>query len=152
MSTGVGVGADHARPETQEETPVDQPDGDGVRRRRRPVVEGPGIQPDPDHQRNSHLRGVWRNLRNPDQWLVTPETARLLKHWRSDGFRGVRPFFCQIEAVETAIWLTEVAPRMGARYPKFWDHLKNANAEANPELLRLALKVATARARRQSWR
>jgi len=41
---------------------------------------------------------------------------------------------------------------MGARYPKFWDHLKNANAEANPELLRLALKVATARARRQSWR
>src|SRR5208282_2424629 len=25
----------------------------------------------------------------------------------------------------------------------FWDHLKNANAEANPELLRLALKLAT---------
>jgi hypothetical protein len=26
----------------------------------------------------------------------------------------IRPFFCQIEAVETAIWLTEVAPKMGA--------------------------------------
>ena len=25
---------------------------------------------------------TWRNLPNPDQWLVTPETARLLKHWR----------------------------------------------------------------------
>ena len=86
---------------------------------------------------------TWRNLRNSDQWLVTPETARLLKHWRSDGFQGMRPFFCQIEAVETAIWLTEVAPKMGARYAKFWDHLKNANAEANPELLRLALKLAT---------
>ena len=64
---------------------------------------------------------TWRNLPNPEQWLVTPETARLLKHWRSDGFQGVRPFFCQIEAVETAIWLTEVAPKMGARYGKFWD-------------------------------
>jgi type III restriction enzyme len=86
---------------------------------------------------------TWRNLPNPSQWMVTPETAHLLKYWRSDGFQGVRPFFCQIEAVETAIWLTEVAPKMGQRYGKFWDHLKNANAEANPELLRLALKLAT---------
>jgi type III restriction enzyme len=86
---------------------------------------------------------TWRNLRNPDQWLVTPETVRLLRHWRSDSFQGVRPFFCQIEAVETAIWLTEVAPKMGVRYGKFWAHLRNANAEANPELLRLALKLAT---------
>jgi len=86
---------------------------------------------------------TWRNLANPEQWLVTPETARLLKHWRGDGFQGVRPFFCQIEAVETAIWLTEVAPKMGARFGKFWGHLKDVNAEANPELLRLALKLAT---------
>jgi type III restriction enzyme len=87
--------------------------------------------------------GTWRNLKDPDQWLVTPETARLLKHWRGDGFQGVRPFFCQVEAVETAIWLSEVAPKMGARVAKFGEHLKNANAEANPELLRLALKLAT---------
>ena len=26
---------------------------------------------------------TWRNLQNPEQWLVTPETARLLRHWRS---------------------------------------------------------------------
>ena len=25
---------------------------------------------------------AWRNLPNPEQWLVTPETARLLQHWR----------------------------------------------------------------------
>ncbi len=31
---------------------------------------------------------TWRNLRNPDQWQVTPETARLLKHWRSHDFVG----------------------------------------------------------------
>ena len=85
----------------------------------------------------------WRNLSNPDQWLVTPETARLLQYWRHHPFMGVRPFFCQIEAVETAIWLTEVAPKLGARGAKFWNHIKGANEQANPELLRLALKLAT---------
>lgn len=86
---------------------------------------------------------TWRNLPNPDQWLVTPETARLLKHWRSHQFEGIRPFFCQIEAVETAIWLTEAAPKKGARGAKFWDYLKGANQQANSELTRLALKLAT---------
>ena len=28
-----------------------------------------------------------------------------------------RPFFCQVEAVETAIWLTEVAPTLGKEGP-----------------------------------
>ena len=59
----------------------------------------------------------WRRLPNPNQWQVTPETARLLQHWRSHRFSKLRPFFCQIEAVETAIWLTEVAPQ-GASKPK----------------------------------
>jgi type III restriction enzyme len=84
----------------------------------------------------------WRRL-PPAQWRVTPETARLLQHWRHHKFNGVRPFFCQIEAVETAIWLTEVAPQIGKAGQRFLDHLASANAEANPELSRLALKLAT---------
>ena len=52
----------------------------------------------------------WREIKNPGSWEVTPETARLLEHWRHHPFAGVRPFFCQVEAVETVIWLTEVAP------------------------------------------
>jgi type III restriction enzyme len=84
----------------------------------------------------------WRNLAVKN-WLVTPETERLLKHWRTHEFNSIRPFFCQIEAVETAIWLSEVAPKMGKIGAKFLEHLKNANAEANPELFRLALKLAT---------
>lgn len=94
----------------------------------------------------NELRGYvdqWRALPKPDQWQVTPETARLLQHWRHHNFQGVRPFFCQIEAVETAIWLTEVAPKQGKRAEKFWVHLKGANAQANPELMRIALKLAT---------
>jgi type III restriction enzyme len=90
----------------------------------------------------NHVKS-WRALPNPEQWLVTPETARLLAHWRHHQFSGVRPFFCQVEAAETAIWLTEVAPKKDARGVKFWDHLKRANAQSNPELFRLALKLAT---------
>lgn len=89
----------------------------------------------------SHV-DTWRALPNPSQWQVTPETVRLLQHWRHYGFSGVRPFFCQVEAVETAIWLTEVAP--GTKHGKrLLDHLAAANKDANPELMRLALKLAT---------
>ena len=56
---------------------------------------------------------------------------------------GIRPFFCQIEAVETAIWLTEVAPHQGERGKKFLDYLTSANEHANPGLFRIALKLAT---------
>ncbi len=48
-----------------------------------------------------------------------------------------------MEAIETVIWLTEVAPKLGRRTEKFWAHIEGANAQSNPELLRLALKLAT---------
>jgi type III restriction enzyme len=84
----------------------------------------------------------WRAWPNPSEWQVTPETARLLQHWRHHGFSSQRPFFCQIEAVETVIWLTEVAPKTkdGKR---IIDHLEKVSRDANPELMRLALKLAT---------
>jgi type III restriction enzyme len=85
----------------------------------------------------------WRVLPNPIDWRVTPETARLLQHWRHHKFSSIRPFFCQIEAVETAIWLIEVAPQLGKAGERFLEHLANANNDANPELMRLALKLAT---------
>jgi type III restriction enzyme len=77
----------------------------------------------------------WREL-PPSQWGVTPETQRLLLHWR-DPDRERKLFFCQREAVETLIWLTEVAPK------KFKDDIERANLEANPGLYRLACKMAT---------
>ena len=85
----------------------------------------------------------WRKLQDPNQWLVTPETARLLRHWRHHRFTGIRPFFCQVEALETAIWLIEVAPQIGRAGKRFLEHLINTNHEANPGLSRLALKLAT---------
>jgi type III restriction enzyme len=48
-----------------------------------------------------------------------------------------------VDAVETAIWLTEVAPNAGKAGNSFLEHLANANHDANPELMRIALKLAT---------
>src|SRR5690606_14151334 len=86
--------------------------------------------------------GNWRAWSNPREWQVTPETARLLQHWRHHQFSGVRPFFCQVEAVETAIWLAEVAPQTKDG-KLLLATLQAASHEANPELRRLALKLAT---------
>ena len=84
----------------------------------------------------------WRAL--PEgQWRVTPETARLLKHWRHHQFTDFRPFFCQVEAVETIIWLTEVAPSLGKRGSRFLEEIEDASQQANPDLSRMALKLAT---------
>ncbi|RWK85299.1 MAG: restriction endonuclease [Mesorhizobium sp.] len=93
----------------------------------------------------NEIRGyleAWRSLPNPNDWGVTPTTQRLLQHWRYHDFQNAKPFFCQVEAVETVIWLTEVA-RGRRQYAHIFRHLEEANAGANPELFRLALKLAT---------
>lgn len=51
---------------------------------------------------------------------VTTITKRLLEHWRDpEEFDGRRFFFCQLEAVETLIWLLEAptAERVGIEIP-----------------------------------
>jgi type III restriction enzyme len=85
----------------------------------------------------------WRQIPDSSRWGVTPETERLLKHWRHHPFAGIRPFFCQVEAVETLIWLTEVAPRSRREAGDLLITLERANLNANPELMRIALKLAT---------
>ena len=84
---------------------------------------------------------TWRNLAS-SQWGVTPETARLLQHWRHHPYSNQRPFFCQVEAIETAIWLSEVAPHTTAG-KRLQSYLESANKDANPLLNRMALKLAT---------
>lgn len=85
---------------------------------------------------------TWRSLPSDRDWGVTPATARLLHHRRRTEVEGLRPFFCQVEAVETVIWLTEVARRQD-RYKHLWRHIEGANQLANPGLMRMAMKMAT---------
>ena len=132
-------------------TPIPKPKKRKRAATQREIVfdEGQGISTDAQQYDPTSIinevRGYvesWRSLSNPAQWQVTPETARLLQHWRTYDFNSIRPFFCQVEAVETAIWLTEVAPQSkGGK--RILDLLAAANHDANPELLRLALKLAT---------
>ncbi|WP_339834136.1 DEAD/DEAH box helicase family protein [uncultured Parvibaculum sp.] len=131
-------------------TPIPKPKKRSKSAKQEEIVfnEGKGLssaeqQYDPTSIINE-VRGLvdrWRELPQ-SQWQVTPETARLLQHWHHHKFSGVRPFFCQVEAAETAIWLTEVAPQSKTG-KRALDHLAAANKDANPELMRLALKLAT---------
>lgn len=60
---------------------------------------------------------TWREANYPG---VTGITRRLLEHWNdADQREGRRFFFCQMEAIETLIWLTESSPaeRQGIEIP-----------------------------------
>jgi len=79
----------------------------------------------------------WRQIGRPG---ITPTTTRLLGYWtRPDRERPL--FFCQIEALETVIYITEAANRLGDSWIE--NALREANAGANPLLYRMAFKMAT---------
>ena len=82
---------------------------------------------------------LWREGRYTAD--VTRVTARLLEYWwRSDRVR--RLFFCQIEALETLIYVTEVAGRVYGDQ-SIVNGVRDANEDANPGLFRIACKMAT---------
>src|SRR5207244_8193651 len=60
---------------------------------------------------------AWRQAGYPG---ITGITKRLLEHWANpEDFETRRFFFCQFEAVETLIWLTEApaAEKIGIEIP-----------------------------------
>jgi type III restriction enzyme len=71
---------------------------------------------------------------------ITRPTRHLLDYWII-GERENKLFFCQIEAMETAIYLTEVAGKYGDAWIE--SRIREANEDANPGLYRIALKMAT---------
>ena len=71
---------------------------------------------------------------------VTPTTARLLEYWTNPE-REKKLFFCQVEALETAIYITEVANKYGDAW--IANSLREANDTSNPGLPRMAFKMAT---------
>jgi len=71
---------------------------------------------------------------------ITRMTRRLLEYWTNPE-RERKLFFCQIEAAETAIYLTEVANKYGDSWIE--NSLRQFNEDANPELYRIAFKMAT---------
>jgi type III restriction enzyme len=80
---------------------------------------------------------AWRSMRYPG---VTPTTRRLLDYW-TDETREKKLFFCQVEALETAIYLTECAAKQGDAW--IGNELRRLADDQNPGLYRLAFKMAT---------
>jgi type III restriction enzyme len=71
---------------------------------------------------------------------VTPVTKQLLNYWNNPE-REKKLFFCQIEALETIIYITEVSKSYGDTWIQ--NDLKEANTLSNPGLERMAMKMAT---------
>src|SRR5712692_2602507 len=71
---------------------------------------------------------------------VTPTTARLIGYW-TDPTREKKLFFCQIEALETAIYIAEVARKYGDAWIE--NAIRAANDTSTPGLPRTAFKMAT---------
>jgi len=80
---------------------------------------------------------IWRN---GGYVGVTKTTSRLLGYWNNTD-REKKLFFCQIEALETAIYLAEVAGKYGDSWIE--NKLREVNEVANPLLFRLSFKMAT---------
>ena len=82
--------------------------------------------------------GTWRAAGYPG---ATANTKRLLAHW-TNPLAMRRLFFAQVEALETLIWLTEIAP--GARSQSdLLPRAERASRDFNDGLLRMAVKMAT---------
>jgi hypothetical protein len=79
---------------------------------------------------------AWRTSHYPG---ITTVTRDLLDYW-NDPTREKPLFFCQIEALETAIFLGEVA---GRTLPWIENKLREENQAKNPGLYRIAFKMAT---------
>jgi type III restriction enzyme len=71
---------------------------------------------------------------------VAPTTARLIAYW-TDPNREKKLFFCQNEALETAIYITEVSKKYGDAWIE--NKIREANDSSNPGLPRMAFKMAT---------
>jgi len=80
---------------------------------------------------------LWRRQGRP---YLTTTTRALLDYWRAPE-RDRRLFSAQLEAAETAIYLVEAAVKAGDTWVA--DQLRQSAAEANPRLVRTALKMAT---------
>ncbi|NMA19734.1 MAG: DEAD/DEAH box helicase family protein, partial [Lentisphaerae bacterium] len=71
---------------------------------------------------------------------ITKTTRNLLDYW-TDPDRERKLFFCQIEALETAIYLSEVAHKFNDNWIE--NLLREQNEANNPGLYRIAFKMAT---------
>ena len=113
-------------------------------------LPGVGGEVDPEvvepHRTINRLRLVVKKWRDGGYPGTTSNTRRLLEFWlRADpGTADMRPFWCQMEAIETIIWLFEAGQSHSpSLHQKIMGGLNMVNRRHNDGIPRTAFKMAT---------
>ncbi len=106
------------------------------------ILDSASIEP---HMTINGLRDVITHWRQNGWKGATSRTRRLLEFWhRSDPGIGMRPFWCQMEAIETMIWLFEAGQVHDPSFhKKVMQNLRAVNDTHNDGVQRTAFKMAT---------
>ena len=106
------------------------------------ILDSASIEP---HMTINGLRDVIGHWRQGGWRGATTRTRRLLEFWhRSDPGIGMRPFWCQMEAIETMIWLFEAGQVHDTSFHKrVVRNLRSVNDAYNDGIHRTAFKMAT---------
>lgn len=118
------------------EAATGMPDEEGV------IFDPDNIEP---HKTINGIRDVTSKWRR-DGWPgATARTRKLLEFWNQlDPGVGMRPFWCQMEAIETMIWLSEAGRVHDPTFHKsVTDKLAATNNAYNDGVARVAFKMAT---------
>ena len=109
----------------------------------RPRSKGKQLSLDAEWTQDSVEENIWVNAlrRKVKQWRegrytsdVTRVTARLLDYWQRPDRDQRRLFFCQVEALETLVYITEVARKYGDNAIE--NDLRTANEALGPASLK----------------
>ena len=107
------------------------------------LSKGEGSQFIPPHTLINRIRVCVNNWREAKWAKCNKVTYELLEHLTGDEIEQ-RPFFCQIEALETVIWLKEAGNRFDYNeWKSINDEIEKINLEYNDSINRIALKLAT---------
>ena len=113
--------------------PDDSPDS--------PIMQDPDKFPQP-HKLVNQIRDRVKSWRAEGYTGASRISKTLLEYWRSDN-NEQKPFFCQMDAIETLIWLVEVLPKTRGHDHEILVQIDKVNKQWNDSICRLAVKMAT---------
>ena len=69
--------------------------------------------------------------------------SRLLEYWSNKEQHGTRPYFCQVEAIKTLVWLCDADESVDPMLPGMRTEIREACENHNGDIMRYATKMAT---------
>jgi type III restriction enzyme len=96
----------------------------------------------------NRIRGRLTQWRQGDYQGITKTTRSQLDYWMNPD-RERKLFFCQMEAAETAIYITEVAKRYGDAWIE--NEIRLPNEDSNPPLFQIVFKMTTGSGKKEIY-